>query len=327
MAEGITDDNVMQALFDYASNKYGRDSKVLFEKYLAEFPEKGLKLDPQKYTNNFLAWLFTEKALPWSGKTIAEEFAQDTPELSLEMKGKLAGMKNVIRSKFIVLSSNGVELEIKDARTGKTYRVKLVHPADVRPNDAMEGRIHPYGDRYRFAGVYALSRTPLILDPDVMMSQWQDSEIERLENELLLHPDSRLGAILHKYPFQWIDGICRRLGVRGRLKREKIAAIGARLAEGLDGIVAGLPASSSREALKICVDNGGFVKCGKLAGYDDRVDFFWNERNEEETAVGALRKRGLVAVGRMPMDGRMHRVALIPLEIRGKLQEILGQKQ
>ena len=43
MAKEINDGNVMQALFDYATDKYGREAEALFGKYLDEFPEKWLR--------------------------------------------------------------------------------------------------------------------------------------------------------------------------------------------------------------------------------------------------------------------------------------------
>ena len=60
----ITEENVNQAIFDYADQKYGKRSQELFQRYLDEFPEKDLELPEEAWSNNFLAWLFFEKVLP-----------------------------------------------------------------------------------------------------------------------------------------------------------------------------------------------------------------------------------------------------------------------
>jgi len=73
----IDEENVNQTIFEYAEEKYGKHSKVLFQKYIDEFPEKDWELTNEKWHNNFLAWLLFEKVLPETGMTIAEEFVEN----------------------------------------------------------------------------------------------------------------------------------------------------------------------------------------------------------------------------------------------------------
>lgn len=86
--------------------------------------------------------------------TIAEEFAKNTPDLSPEMRENVLQMKNIIRSRFIVISRKDLFLKIKDMEGNKIYKVKLHAPSPVYPNAVLTGRIHPFGDHYRFAGVF-----------------------------------------------------------------------------------------------------------------------------------------------------------------------------
>jgi hypothetical protein len=58
----INEENVNQAIFDYADKKYSKRSKELFQRYRDEFPEKDAELPDEKWRNNFLAWLFFKKA-------------------------------------------------------------------------------------------------------------------------------------------------------------------------------------------------------------------------------------------------------------------------
>ncbi|MCJ7616644.1 MAG: hypothetical protein MUO43_08930, partial [Desulfobacterales bacterium] len=121
----INEENVNQAIFDYADEKYGKLSKELFQRYVNEFPEKDEELPDEKRRNNFLAWLFFEKVLPETGMTIADEYAKNTPDLSPEMKEIILGMKKIIRSRFIVISKKDLFLNIKDMKTNEIYKVKL----------------------------------------------------------------------------------------------------------------------------------------------------------------------------------------------------------
>ncbi len=104
---------------------------MLFQKYIDEFPEKDWELPDETWYNNFLAWLLFEKVLPETGMTIAEEFVENTPDLSPEMKEKVLQIKNIIRSKFIVISKRGLILKIKDMKRNDIYKVKLCSPHPV----------------------------------------------------------------------------------------------------------------------------------------------------------------------------------------------------
>jgi hypothetical protein len=90
----IDEENVNQAIFEYAGKKYGKQSQELFQGYIDEFPEKDWERPDETWLNNFLAWLFFEKVLPQTGMTIAEEFVENTPDLSPELKEKVLKMKN-----------------------------------------------------------------------------------------------------------------------------------------------------------------------------------------------------------------------------------------
>jgi hypothetical protein len=89
----------------------------------------------------------------------------------------------------------------------------------------------------------------------------------------------------------------------------------------IESILESIP-EKSREALKLVLDDGGYVKYGKLKGYDDEISFWWSDDPPTST-IGILRLNALLAVGKMPMSGRMYRVALIPSDIRDHLQILL----
>lgn len=316
----IDEKNVNQAIFEYAGKKYGKQSQELFQGYIDEFPEKDWELPDETWLNNFLAWLFFEKVLPQTGMTIAEEFVENTPDLSPELKEKVLKMKNIIRSKFLVISKKDLFFKVKDMNSGDVYNVKLGSASHVVSNAVITGRIHPFGDHYRFAGVFLISTSPLILDPDVLMSAYENDGLKKIES-ILLRKGSSLQSILNKYPHHWIDWMCEHYGLKERLKKEKIQRIENKIINDLPQIILKLP-EKSREALAFCIKQGGVVKYGQLKEYDDDMDFFWKEEKPVST-IGMLRQKGLMVVGKMVFGDRQFKVAFIPVEIREGLKSVL----
>lgn len=317
----IDEKNINQAIFDYADEKYGEQSEELFQRYINEFPEKDWEMPHETWTNNFLAWLFTEKVLPQTGMTIAEEFVENTPELSPEMKENVLQMKNIIRSKFIVISKKGSFLKIKDRKNGGVYNVKVLTKTPISPNTVIDGRIHPSGDHYRFAGVFQMpSPSSLILDPGVLFGAYENDALKKIES-IPLRQSSSLKSIMNKYPAHWIDWMCMHYDLEGGLKRDKVRRIGNKIVNDLPTIVLKLP-EKSKEALALCIEQGGVVKYGKLKNYDDDMDFFWKEENPAST-IGILRQKGLMVVGKMVFGDRNYKVAFIPVEIRKELKSVL----
>lgn len=319
----IDEENVNQAIFEYANKKYGKRSKELFMRYLDEFPEKDLKLPDETWRNNFLAWLFFEKVLPQTGMTIVDEFVKNTPDLSPEMKENILKMKNIIRSRFIVLSKKDLFLKIKDMERNEVYKVKLHAASPVYPNFVLTGRIHPFGDHYRFVGVFLISTSPLILDPDVLMSAYENDGLKKIES-IPLRQSSSLKSIMNKYPAHWIDWMSKHYGLKEKLKKEKIQEIENKIVNDLPQIILKLP-EKSKEALAFCIKQGGFVKYGQLKDYDDDMDFFWKEGKTFST-IGTLRQKGLMVVGKMVFGDRQFKVAFVPVEIRDGLKSILSAK-
>lgn len=318
----IDEKNFKQALSNFTLDKYGDRLQEIHDKYIDEFPYKYGNLPNEAYVGNFMDWLIYEKLLPETNKTILDEFVDSHPELSKELKQKLLQMKNVIRSEFIILSKTGSKIKAKDRDSKITYNVELPQNApNYQINDVLMGRICPFGEVYRFLGVIIVSRSPLILDTDVMMEQYSQMQINEAE-EMVLNPKSRLTAILNKYPANWVDGICVQYSINTKGKKNiKVKEIETEMETQLPSILKFLP-EKSKEALKIVLDEGGFVKYSRLKGYSDEVTYWWKE-HPPKTTIGILRLNGLLAVGKMPMSGRMYKVAFIPFDIREKLEELL----
>ncbi len=320
----INDENCKEEIFEYASRKYSSRFLEFFRDFHDEFPDKYENLSEELYFKNFMDWFILEKPLPETGKTIVEEFVDEHRDIDEEMRRKLLRMKDMVRSKFIVLAKNGRELKIKDLNSKRIYEIRLHGDnAHFGKGHVIEGRIHPFGEKYRFAGVFLTrSNYPFIYDPEILMNSFEDNQIKKAES-VVLSPHSQLTAVLNKYPFQWVDGICNKLSISTKGKKpEKVKIIADKLYSNLDGVVQELP-ETSKLALKYILDNGGAVKYVSLKKYDDEMSFWWNER-PPSSSLGILRVFGLVVVGKMLFGNKFYRVAMVPIEIREKLVDILS---
>ncbi|MBI4738942.1 hypothetical protein HY772_05270 [Candidatus Woesearchaeota archaeon] len=318
----IDANNFKDVLIEYATSKYGDKFAEFHDKFYDEFPYKMEGLDKKLYFKNFMDWLIFEKKLPPMGKTIVEEYIAEHPDMDENTKQKLKGTKEFIASEFIVISKKVLSLKVKDRKTGKLYNsIFQVNIPGIGINSLLIGRIHPFGGTYLFAGAFGVHNSPMILDPDIMMTAYEEKMIRDTE-KLILSRYSKLTAILNKYPSQWVDGICGELSLdtKGR-KNIKAQVIAEKLKRDMPVIFASLP-EKSKEVLKILLNNGGYVNYGKLKDFEDDISFFWID-NPPTSTIGILRIKGLLAVGKMPLNGRMYEVALIPEDIREEIKKIM----
>jgi hypothetical protein len=316
----IDEDDLPQAIFDYAIQKYNGQIGGMCEKYVAEFPEKDCELPVGDWHKNFLCWLIYEKVLPQTGKTIAEEFVDQSSEVTSEMKHHALCMRNMVRSDFLVISEKGILVKFKDIRTKKIYDVKRYKNGPRYPlNTIVTGRIFPFGDHYRTTGFFFIPTTPFLLDMDVLMNAYDTDQIDRIEN-IQLRTISSFQSVMNKYPSHWIDWMCNYYQIKQRLKKDKVREIEQKLTSDISNILQEL-STEAKEVLRLCIKNGGFVKYGLLKQYDDDFTFFWEEQPLSST-IGVLRQRGLLFIGKMWCGTRNYRVAFVPIELRDTLQDI-----
>ncbi|BDG60396.1 tetratricopeptide repeat protein [Caldinitratiruptor microaerophilus] len=170
-------------------------------------------------------------------------------------------------------------------------------------------------DRLREAG----SALPVVPDVHVLGDVWRE-EIEDRPIPL----DLTLARALRSVPVQWLNCTAAELGVeavRRRREREQRVEAALRSPERLQALVEGIE-PQAREALQFLLDAGGWAKVQVLTrrfGPMDGDGFWWDER-PPVSVLGRLRARGLVYVGRARLpDGRRHRVAVVPVELRDLL--------
>jgi tetratricopeptide (TPR) repeat protein len=139
--------------------------------------------------------------------------------------------------------------------------------------------------------------------------------------------DTKLQAALNKCPAQWIEGMATTLGYTQKgIKRDKIAAIIGHLThrDKLNGVVASLqPQERAALALVMKKDWAKYGELTRRFGTEEDDGWFWDEE-PPTSVVGRLRLRGLLFVGTAGIQGRNYKVAVIPIELRPLLHEIMA---
>ncbi len=316
-------DDILLELYDYCATKYNKKEMTHFLNQLGEkIPYHLEGIDQDNFIRNFMDWFVLERIRPETGRRLTESYIEEHPELDEETKQKILKTKNIIASEFVVIAKEGLNVKLKDRKTGDYYQiVQVSNNPQIQANTMISGRIFPWGTIYRFAGVMLLAHTPMILDPDIMMHHYEKKEKERAES-IILSPSTKLTAVLNKYPFQWVDGICNALslGIGGR-KNDKVKDIAEKLITDLSKIISELP-EKSKEALTFILQNDGSVKYSMLKDYDDEISWWWNNHPPRST-IGLLRLYGLIVVGKMPQGPKLYKVAMIPRDLQEKLAIIL----
>jgi len=145
------------------------------------------------------------------------------------------------------------------------------------------------------------------------------------ENEMFpITLNITISAGLNKFKNTRINGVSKVLGISTKdMKKEKMEQIITRLTTELNKVIEKLP-PKSREALKLVMDEGGWVKYNKLSSeYGEENDSYFWETEPPTSTVGVLRLHGLLFVGKAGIDGRMYKVAGVPKDISKRLEEIL----
>lgn len=163
----------------------------------------------------------------------------------------------------------------------------------------------------------------LFFNPNRMMDM-MTSSMSKDEDSKPITLNITISAGLNKFRNSRINAVSKALGISTKdVKKDKIDQIISRLTTELDKVIEKLPPKSS-EALKLVMDEGGWVKYNKLSKeYGEENDSYFWETEPPTSTVGVLRVHGLLFVGKAGIGGRMYKVAVVPKDIRKGLEEIL----
>lgn len=330
----VTEENCIETFFDYAAEKYER----LAYGFRERCPYRVKGLNNEFAYKQVMSWFLTEVRIPGTGKTALEEFVERlVRERNPELAEKMLRMGKVIRGRLLILGRKDGILTVRDENTSITYRV-MASSENVDqyiPGRRVVGRIYPWGEYYKFAGIITiemsdeeLAKYHGFITPE-FVTKWYDKEILKRGEEIVLTLDHRLSVILNNMPSELINGICTYLKIskRGRKGMKVKRIVSVLNSEHIEGVLDSLN-EESLEALHMVINNeGGFTKYGKLnRRFEDDTSIFW-EKNPPRSPLGLLRLHGLLVVGRMYMQGRFYRVALIPADIRQRIRDYLLRRR
>ncbi|HYF91470.1 MAG TPA: hypothetical protein VD969_04410 [Symbiobacteriaceae bacterium] len=154
------------------------------------------------------------------------------------------------------------------------------------------------------------------VDPEMIADAYREEEEEKR-----LQLDLRLRTALRQIPVQWLNAGAAHYHVKPvprRPEREKLLAEAILDPAQLKRLLAA-ERPEVRQALRFLLEKGGWAKLQVLTrrfGSLDGDGFSWDEK-PPASPVGRLRLLGLVFVGRAIVDNKMHKVAVVPVELRG----------
>lgn len=148
------------------------------------------------------------------------------------------------------------------------------------------------------------------------------------EDEKPIRPNITLLTALSRVPVQWLNAAAAAFGlppVRLRKERARRLAEAMRDPERLREVLAQV-SPEARDALRYVLDQGGWCKLSALTrrfGSQEGDGFWWDEQ-PPTSPIGQLRARCLLMVGRAALNGRRHRIAVVPAELRPLLATVLA---
>jgi hypothetical protein len=328
----ITEGNCKQKLFEYAMQRYPQE----MENASLECPYNLEELDSEFAFKEFAEWFISERMQPSTGKTVVREFVENYKGLMESgLKEKLLQLEAMSYGEFEIIATDDIHVILADVHSGERYKVKLFgeNRTLFKGGRIVRGRIHPWGDVYRFAGIIhvkpsneEIARRMGLITPgmvDSLMERYDKDMIKKAES-IVISPKSTLSSVLNKYPAQWVDGICKALGiaVQGEKRKKVKMIVGKYQSNEIHDILEKLP-PRCKEALKLVLEKGGWVKYSQLTSrFDDEITYGWDEDPPKST-IGIIRLHALLLVGRMGISGRMYKIAVVPLELRAVIEKYI----
>ena len=150
------------------------------------------------------------------------------------------------------------------------------------------------------------------------------------QEEKPINVNLHLKTALRRIPVQWLNataGVHGATTIRHRKDREsELAAL--LLSPGKVQAALQKEAASVKEAIRFIMKRGGWCPLQVLAQrYGDQTgDGFWWDEEPPKSVIGRLQLIGLIYIGRANIDGKRHKVAVVPLELREVLSEVLSMK-
>ncbi len=336
------DSENIQKLYEYAKENYDEECM----NSAGECPDY-LDLPDTLFYKQVYTWFIYEKILPGTGKTVVDEFVSKFfDDTDYPQAQRLLLNKETIRGVFIVRNSSHFPLVILEHKDSSTEYLAISRTGDSNESrrlfandNVIYAKIHPYLNNryYVLDGIITdlrsaseMRKSPFMMfNPDLLLEGYEKGQVKRFES-ILLKNQTTLQSAMNKYPSFWVDGMCKAIGIdikRVTNKREKIREVISRLVSGrAEDILKNKFGDAQKQILSIVLGDGGISKFGKLSKqFSSELRLFWNE-DPPKSDIGILRLYGFLIVGKMADKGRLNKVALIPIELRGIVAKFINER-
>ncbi len=165
-----------------------------------------------------------------------------------------------------------------------------------------------------------------LLEPDYLVEQYEEAEREKIEDKTLPQ-NATLARGMKNMPAIWLEGACEYHELpnyRRRNEREKALIEYLTNAKNLKETIQFLE-KEEIELLRYILEKGGWSTTGPITrkfGSTEGDGYFWNEELPE-SVLGFLWALCLVFVGKASIKGKRTKIAVIPLELRENLKQLL----
>lgn len=336
------------AIHDYAWNTYGKIMNDIRDQCPYD-----LDLGHDIYVRRQLVTWFASKWInPDTGVTVVDEFVGAHVH-DKSVASRILGLKGLIRDEFRIIHKENMFNVVRASRNGALYKLLMTGDSPFifmsrsmdeimdeflqlntpRPK-VFIGQMFPWypAGSYRTCGVITLPKrhrkrndkyafSSHMEDINHMNLIWcaQKAESVPVTSRLLLR------NALKKFPTEWVYQMYLALGLpeNGQTRGKKADAISSTLrGRSLLGILAGL-SREERKCLMTVVDANGYLEYSKmqrLFGSDD-TEVQWS-RSRPRSAIGGLRRRGLLLVGLRRKQGRPHKVLAVASDVLSNIRNL-----
>lgn len=336
------------SIHDYAWSTYGK----IIEDVRGQCPYN-LDLDNDIYVRRQLVTWFASKWInPDTGATVVDEFVGARVHDS-GVASRILGLKDLIHDEFRMIRKENRFTVVRAGRTGALYKIMMtgdshyvldrvwwedVVDGHIRFEETpkghlrFEGQIFPWypAGSYRTCGVvvrpkrhrnrtggYAYSSHVEDRDHMFLIESAQKAESVPVTSRL------RVRSALKKFPTEWVYQMYLALGFpegdesRGK-KADAISS--ALLGASLPGILEGL-SREERECLMAVADANGYADYSEMQRRfgPDETEVRWS-KSRPHSAIGGLRRRGLLLVGLRRERDRRRRVLAVPSDVLANLR-------
>ncbi len=344
-------ESLICAIHDYAWSTYGK----IMEENRDRCPYD-MDLDNDIYARRQLVTWFASKWInPDTGVTVVDEFVGAHVH-DKKVASRILGLKDLIHDEFRLIRKENMVNVVKASKTGALYRLMMTGDSHfvldngIWLEDVAEGRM-PFDDitenprpfvgqifpwypagSYRTCGVvvrpklyrdrigwYAYSSHAEDRDQMHLIRSAQKAE------SVPVTPRLRLRSALKKFPTEWVYQMYLALGFpeSGESRGKKADAISSTLlGASLPDILKGL-SREEMECLMAVVGANGHAEYSEMQRRfgPDETEVRWS-KSQPRSAIGGLRRRGLLLVGLYRERDQRRRVLAVPSDVLANLQRL-----